>query len=174
MSHVVYLGIGSNIEPEKHVATGLDELSARFDLFTISSVYHSEAVGFDGEPFLNLVTGMLVTGGVRELHEQLREIEYAFGRAQNCSKHSSRTLDIDILTFDELCGDHAGVKLPRDEITLNAFVLAPFAEIAPGLVLPGSTASLEELWRCYNVADQPIRKIAFRWHEQTVPCRIIP
>lgn len=53
--HLVYLGIGSNVRPEHHIAAGLDELDRHFRLLRVSTVYRSQAVGFDGDPFLNLV-----------------------------------------------------------------------------------------------------------------------
>ena len=53
----VYLGLGSNIERERYVIAGLDALAARFGELTLSSVYEREAVGFSGQPFLNLAVG---------------------------------------------------------------------------------------------------------------------
>ncbi|XOV87228.1 MAG: 2-amino-4-hydroxy-6-hydroxymethyldihydropteridine diphosphokinase [Pseudomonadota bacterium] len=169
MSHLAYLGIGSNIAPERHITVGLNEISDRFEVLAISSVYRTAAVGFQGPPFLNLVAGVHVAEDVRSLHATIRQIEYAFGRDARCQKHASRTLDIDILTFADYCGSYGDVELPRDEIKCNAFVLAPFAEIAPELILPGCRAPLHALWQAYAVPGQCVQKVSFCWQGNALP-----
>ena len=54
----IYLGIGSNVEPEKHLRLGIRELGERFGVLELSNVYRSKAVGFEGDDFLNLVVGL--------------------------------------------------------------------------------------------------------------------
>lgn len=146
MNHIVYLGVGSNIDPEHHVRTGLDELDRHFQLKKISSVYRSAAFGFDGEPFLNLAVEVLTTASLHGLASMIRDIERSYGRADNCARFAPRTLDIDILTFDDLLGEHDGIVLPRPEITERDYVLCPFAEIAPDLIIPGQPRNLDALW----------------------------
>jgi len=81
-----------------------------------------------------------------QLSRELKQIERNHGRTEALKKFSSRTLDIDILTYDNLQGLHEGILLPRPEISYNAYVLRPFAELQPELVLPGSDSCLIELW----------------------------
>lgn len=157
--HQVHLGLGSNIEPRKNLRAGIAELRRLFDNVTLSSVYRSPAVGFDGEPFLNLVVGLETDVLLGELVVRLRALEYAYGRTINSTKFSSRRLDIDILTFDAYWGTFDGVVLPRPEVVVNAYVLCPFAELAPNLVLPGLSASLRELWRGYDNPRQPVTNL---------------
>jgi len=164
--HLVYLGIGSNVRPEHHVAAGLDELHRHFRLLRVSTVYRSQAVGFDGDPFLNLVALVECRRSLASLAAILKTIEFSYGREENCSKFSPRTLDIDILTFDELAGTHHGIELPRPETTVNAYVLEPFAEIAPDLVLPGHARALAEIPLSVS---QPLEPLAFIWRGQTLP-----
>lgn len=146
MNHLVYLGVGSNIDAEHHMRTGLDELDRHFQLVRISSVYRSAAFGFDGEPFLNLVAEVLTAESLHGLGRMIRDIERCYGRVDHCPKYSPRTLDIDILTYDDLLGEHNGIVLPRPEITERDYVLCPFAEIAPDLVIPGQSENLDALW----------------------------
>lgn len=169
MTHRVYLGVGSNIRPVHHIAAGLDELNRRFELICVSSVYESEAVGFDGDNFLNLVAGIRTELALSELHRQLRSLEFDYGREAECTKFSSRTLDIDILSYDALYGEYDGILLPRPETLVNAFVLRPFAEIAPALVLPGQTESLLTLWRRYDTSKQPLERRSFDWNDGQLP-----
>lgn len=96
----------------------------------------------------------------------MKTIEFSYGREENCSKFSPRTLDIDILTFDELAGTHHGIELPRPEATVNAYVLEPFAEIAPDLVLPGHARALAEI---RPDASQCIEPLAFVWRGRALP-----
>lgn len=169
MTHLVYLGLGSNIRPAHHITAGLDELDRHFELICVSSVYESEAVGFAGDNFLNLVAGIRTALTLSDLHHRLRALEFDYGRDEDCTKFSSRTLDIDILTYDDLSGEHDGIDLPRGETLTNAFVLCPFAEIAPELILPGQTESLHALWQRYDTSRQPITKLPFNWKDGQLP-----
>ena len=63
----VYLGVGSNIERERYMVAGLDALEGLFGQMALSSVYDSAAIGFQGQPFLNMVVGVDTPLGVAEL-----------------------------------------------------------------------------------------------------------
>lgn len=163
----IYVSIGSNIEREKHIVAGLDALADQFGELVISSVYESESVGFVGDHFLNLVAGFEATLPVGELSVSLREIESRSGRTRSETRFSGRTLDIDILTYDDCCGVFDGIRLPRAEILDNAFVLLPLAEIAPDAVHPVVQQSYAALWRCYD-KPQKLWPIAFRWRDRVI------
>ena len=87
--------------------------------------------GFEGDAFYNLVAGLETSLSVGELAAVLRDIEKDHGRVRGEKKFSSRTLDIDILTYNDLTGEVDGVQLPRDEILKHAFVLKPLVDLAP-------------------------------------------
>lgn len=163
----VYVSIGSNIDRERHVAAALDALAAHFGELEISSVYESEAVGFEGDHFFNLVAGFETGLPVGELAECLRAIENANGRVRTAARFSGRTLDIDILTYDECSGEIDGVSLPRGEILQNAFVLLPLAEIAPETLHPVAGSSYADLWRGYN-RQQKLWPVDFMWHNRQI------
>lgn len=168
MRHRVFLGVGSNIDPDHHIACALDELDRRIELKRISSVYRSEPIGFDGDAFLNLAVEATTSLGPGELHHMIRSIEYGYGRVDALGKFSSRQVDVDILAVDELHGTVDGIDLPRDETTRNAFVLAPMAEIAGDLVLPGERESLAELWARYD-RNQHVERVEFSWRGRCLP-----
>ena len=164
----VYLGVGSNIERERYITAGLDALADLFGHMDISPVYDSEAVGFEGQPFLNLVVGVNTDLTVAELAKQLRHIEYEHGRPENASRFSSRQLDIDILTYDDLVGVIEGVELPRGEILENAFVLWPLAIVAQGEIHPSDGRTYAALWDEMNRVPQSISQVSFSWRGRAI------
>ncbi len=173
MSETAWLGLGSNIDATRHISAGLDELDRLLTLKRISSVYRSEAIGFEGDAFLNLVVEVKTRLGPGALHEALRDIEFRYGRTADATKFSSRHLDIDILSLGNLQGTIDGVELPRGEIFENAFVLAPFVELAPQLRLPGCADDLDTLWKRYQ-RPQQIERTSFRWRGEPLPLAAIP
>ena len=164
----VYLGVGSNIERERYITAGLDALQGLFGELTLSPVYDSAAIGFDGQPFLNLVAGVDTNLGVGELARRLRHIEFEHGRPPNASRFSARQLDIDILTYGDLSGEVDGVDLPRGEILENAFVLRPLADLAPEAIHPVVGKRYRDRWRAYDKASQPLVRVEFEWRGRVI------
>ncbi|WP_111655778.1 2-amino-4-hydroxy-6-hydroxymethyldihydropteridine diphosphokinase [Isoalcanivorax indicus] len=159
----VFLSLGSNIDREHNIRSGLDALAAAFGRVTISPVYESEAVGFDGDAFLNLVAEIDTDLPVGALAAALREIEAAHGRVRGEKKFSSRTLDIDVLTYGDLVGEIDGVELPRDEILKHAFVLQPLADLAPHATHPESGVSYAALLAEKDFSKQKLWAVHFNW-----------
>ncbi|WP_250656485.1 2-amino-4-hydroxy-6-hydroxymethyldihydropteridine diphosphokinase [Alkalimarinus coralli] len=167
----VYVSIGSNIDRELHVTVALDALQDYFGELQVSSVFESEAVGFEGDCFLNLVAGFETDLSVGELSRLLKQIESDNGRIKNAPKFCSRTLDIDILTYDDRVGETDGVDLPRNEILENAFVLWPLAELAAGCAHPKVGRTYSQLWAEFD-RSQTLRPIEFFWQgEQVSPMK---
>ena len=96
----VYVGVGSNIDKIKNIKGCLRILEDLFGKIKISPIYQSKAIGMVGEDFFNLVVRFETTLGINALESKLREIEYYFGRKRNQPPHTSRTLDIDLLLFN--------------------------------------------------------------------------
>lgn len=167
MAHV-YLGLGSNIERERYLAAGLDALQGLFGELALSSVFDSPAIGYSGQPFLNMVVGAETALDLAELARQLRHIEVEHGRPPNASRSTPRQLDIDILTYDDLTGVVQGVELPRGEILENAFVLRPLAELAPDARHPLDGRSYQELWDAYDQPSQPLQRVEFAWRGRLI------
>lgn len=154
----VYLGLGSNIAPQKNLRLALDELEKRFGRLKKSSVYRSKAYGFDGDDFLNMVVGLDTDLMPNEIHNQLEEIQHAAGRDRAARGYSSRTLDIDLLLYNDLIMDESPIRLPRPDVLRFGFVLGPLAEIAPELVHPGTNQSYQELWNEFDAGRHPISR----------------
>lgn len=163
----VYVSIGSNIEPELHVTAALDALQDYFGELQISSVFESESIGFEGDCFLNLVAGFNTDLGVGELSLLLKQIESENGRVKNAAKFCSRTLDIDILTYDDRVGDIDGVCLPRSEILENSFVLWPLAEVAGCNMHPQIQKTYSQIWATFD-KSQKLEPVDFIWQGEKV------
>ncbi len=157
----IYISLGSNINREENARAGVNALKQAFGNLTLSSVYESEAVGFNGDAFYNMVIACEVSTPVFETNQILRDIEDAHGRDRSGPKFSSRTLDLDLLLYDDLKLDENGLKLPRGEILKNAFVLWPLAEIAPDLKHPEAGISYAELWSAFDKSKETLYPIDF-------------
>ncbi|MDV3504068.1 2-amino-4-hydroxy-6-hydroxymethyldihydropteridine diphosphokinase [Marinobacter sp. M-5] len=163
----VYISIGSNINRELYITSALDALAEWFGELIISPVYESEAVGFDGSPFYNLVVGVDTHWSVGELSRRFKQLEADNGRRRNVPKFSARTLDLDILTYDNAVGEVDGVELPRSEILRNAFVLWPLAEVAPDALHPRCGQSYRQLWQDYR-SNQRLWPVDFTWQGRLI------
>lgn len=157
----LFISLGSNIDREYYLEQGLNALESAFGCLQLSSLFESEAVGFDGKPFYNMVIGVSTTLSLSDVSHLLRTIEFNNGRSENAKKFSPRTLDLDILLYDDVIATHP--QIPRDEITKNAFVLWPLAELAPQLKHPVLEKSYETLWQQYDQNLQQLKKVPLLW-----------
>jgi len=166
MSKQIFISLGSNIEPERYLTAGLNELTKHFGELSLSSVYESEAVGFDGSNFLNMVAAVETELSIIDVVALFKQIEQSNGRLVGAKKFAARTLDLDLLLYgDEVCT--TPVELPRGEILHNAFVLWPMAELAPELVHPMTQTSYRSLWGDYDKSLQKLQPVAFEWSFDT-------
>ena len=154
----VYVSVGSNIDRDHNIATALRLLQASFGELQRSSVYESEAVGFDSDPFYNLVVGFDTRHTPREIQNMLHCIEEASGRIRTTGL-SARTLDLDLLLYDDLVIDADGLVLPRTDISRYAFVLGPLAEIAGEQRHPVSDERYADMWSAFDEAGQALSRI---------------
>jgi 2-amino-4-hydroxy-6-hydroxymethyldihydropteridine diphosphokinase len=150
-----YLSLGSNLEPEAHLRRAIEELRTRFGAITVSPIYRTPAVGFDGPDFLNTAAIIESDLDVFALDDWLHALEDTHGRRRDVPRFSSRPLDIDIVFFDGLVLKGPGhLEIPRPELR-HAFVLKPLADIAPGFRDPLSGRTLAELWAAHPEFSRP-------------------
>jgi 2-amino-4-hydroxy-6-hydroxymethyldihydropteridine diphosphokinase len=141
----VYVSIGSNQNREANVRMAVAALGERFSNLVLSSVYETEAVGFAGDPFFNLAAGFDTDLELEQVMDVLHDIEASAGRERTEKRYGPRTLDIDVLTYGDIVSDDDTLDVPRSEITKQAYVLHPLAEIAPRARHPALGESYAEL-----------------------------
>lgn len=142
----VTVSIGSNINREFHIRQAVAALKNHFGELACSPVYETAAVGFNGEDFLNLVVGFHTSIEVYAVSSVLKAIEDELGRDRSLPKFSARSIDLDLLGYDDLILDELGVQIPRHEILKNAFVLKPLSDIDGAGVHPQLGKSYQQLW----------------------------
>ncbi|MGZ8151805.1 MAG: 2-amino-4-hydroxy-6-hydroxymethyldihydropteridine diphosphokinase [Methylovulum sp.] len=158
-----YISIGSNINKDIHIPASLEAIERRFGKLIISSIYESEAVGFTGDTFYNLVVGFDSDMEVKQVTKQLRQIELDNGRTRDSQKFSARTLDLDLILYGSLVIRDGRLQIPRDEIERYAFVLEPLAEIAPNLTHPVSHLTYAELWEKFDKTNLKQKRVKPDW-----------
>ncbi|TBR36681.1 MULTISPECIES: 2-amino-4-hydroxy-6-hydroxymethyldihydropteridine diphosphokinase [Dyella] len=155
----VYLSLGSNVDPTRHLHAAIDELRERFGDITVSPAYRSKSVGFDGTDFVNLAVGIDTDLPPEGLNDWLHALEDRHGRRRDVPRYSDRTLDVDIVLYDDLVlsGDHH-LEIPRNELR-HAFVLRPMADIAPEVKHPVTGETLSALWAAFPAGKEPLEVI---------------
>ena len=146
----VYLGLGSNIDAGKNLRIAVDALRRRYGELTVSPVYRSAPVGFEGPDFLNLVVALETEATPMEVLDEIERIHAMAGRQRGPDRYSSRPLDIDLLLYGDTVDPSPPLRLPRRDVLEYAFVLRPLADIAPGLVHPVTGKTIGDHWRAFG------------------------
>ena len=142
--HKAYLSLGSNEQPEHYLAIAVQALRDNFSNVIVSDWVQTTAVGFEGPDFINGAAIIETDMDVYQLNDWLHALEDANGRRRDVPRFSNRTLDIDIIFFDDLIlNGPSNLQIPRPELK-HAFVLGPLAQIAPDYVNPETGISLAE------------------------------
>lgn len=156
-----FVSIGSNVDRERNIDLALDELRRRFGELQMSSVYESEPVGFTGDPFFNLVVAFETDSEPQDIVKILRDVEGLCGRRRDGKRFSPRTMDLDLLMMDDRILDGEDIVLPREEVSSQAFVLCPLAEIAGERRHPVSGETLTAMWSRIEPNTVGLRKVDF-------------
>jgi len=154
---IAWLGLGSNVNADTHIRAGIRELEKDFENVTLSPVYASTAVGFEGDDFINLVARVETDMHPLDLRDYLRQLEDRFGRKRDVAKFSDRSLDIDILLYDDLMLLSPVLEIPRAEILKFSHVLKPLANLEPGLIHPTELRSMSDIWKTSGMDDSCLR-----------------
>ena len=117
----IWVSLGSNIDREANIRAAVSELSRLLGDGIVSPVYETDAEGFEGPAFYNLVTGYETDRPPAELIALFRELEERLGRKRSNARFDSRTIDIDLLTWGDMVAEVSSKQLPRDDIADYAF-----------------------------------------------------
>lgn len=145
----IFVSIGSCFNRRDNVRAALKALRRRFGFIRYSSVYETEAVGFEGDPFFNLVVSFETNDDPLILKQFFKSVERRRGRSPGLKTPGPVPLDLDLLLYGDMIVDTPGLKLPRDDVLQHAFVLEPLSELAPTGVYPGSRETYRDLWQDY-------------------------
>ena len=160
MPHIAFIGLGSNLEdPRSQLQRAFDELDGLPEtrLVARSSLYRSAPLGYPDQPeFVNAVAEIATALTPQTLLQALLQIEHRHGR-ERTFRNAPRTLDLDVLLYDDKQLHEHGLTIPHPQMHLRAFVLQPLLEIAPDAGIPGMGRARQALQNCTN---QMLEKLA--------------
>ncbi|HIG50271.1 MAG TPA: 2-amino-4-hydroxy-6-hydroxymethyldihydropteridine diphosphokinase [Gammaproteobacteria bacterium] len=139
-----YISIGSNIEAKKNIAKVKKKLNQLF-ICTFSDNFYTEAEGFEGKDFINLVAGFETSLDAVKLTQTLKNLEKKIGRESNQKGMHDRVIDLDLILLGDLIAQDQGINLPSNDIENYLFVLEPLAQIAKEHLHPVFNISFEEM-----------------------------
>jgi 2-amino-4-hydroxy-6-hydroxymethyldihydropteridine diphosphokinase len=142
----VAVSIGSNLERERNVRDALVALAKTFGKLSRSPVYESAAYGFKGSPFYNLVVVFKTPLDVRAVREKIQAIENQQGRELGENRSGSRTLDLDLLLYDDVVFHDQSLDVPRQEIFEHSYILKPLADLLPSTPHPLTGEPFADIW----------------------------
>ncbi|WP_373941684.1 2-amino-4-hydroxy-6-hydroxymethyldihydropteridine diphosphokinase [Vibrio chagasii] len=149
---IAYVGVGTNIDRDKHARVAWIELQSLGTNLKCSKIYHCEPVGFNSHPFYNFVIELDTSLSLTEFSQELRKIEYKWGRAQDAHKLQDRNLDLDIVLFGNEVSESAP-ELPRSDIYKYPFVTQPLYDLCPARVIPQDGRTVSEIWQKMQQLD---------------------
>lgn len=156
-----YVALGSNLgNPVTTVEDAIEAMAAlRGSLLkAMSSLFRTAPIGLKHQPdFINAVVALDTRLTPQDLMAELFALEAKFGRERSV-RNAPRTLDLDLLMHGDTVSDDPALTLPHPRMHERAFVLAPLAEIAPTLVIPGRGRVAELLEGCRDQRIHPLIK----------------
>ena len=160
MKHIAFIGLGSNLaNPAEQVLQAMLAIAQLPEIHVLarSSLYRSAPVGYLDQPdFINAVVKIETTLAPLALLQILLALEQVNGRTREF-QNAPRTLDLDVLLYDELQHHEHGLTVPHPQMHKRAFVLQPLMEIEPNSVIPGIGAAEQAMQLC---ADQQLERLS--------------
>lgn len=142
----VFISVGSNVDPDRSVTSGLRLVADEVGLRSVSTFYRTPALGRPRDPpFVNGVIEVGDAQGPLELKASLQRIEHSLGRAHSSDRYAPRALDLDLLLHGDQILSLDALRLPHPDIRDRAFVAIALLELAPDLILPDSGVSLRSV-----------------------------
>ncbi len=148
----IHINIGSNQNREVNISGAIDFLRLNFTIAKISDIFESPAEGFKGDKFYNLGLNATTQLNVGDVNAVLKDIEKKFGRDRSQPKFSSRLIDLDLVTYDDVVDQE--LNLPRDDILKYSFVLAPLAQLSGDEIHPLTKQTYQQLWQSFQTDNQ--------------------
>lgn len=141
-----FIGIGSNIEPDENIVAAVRSLREKVRIVAISTVYLNPAENRPEQaPFYNCALQIETDLSAKNLKRLLLDIEDSLGRKRSADKYAPRTIDLDILIYDDMDIHTDDCQIPDPAIPLRPFLAIPLAELAANFVLPRDTRRLADI-----------------------------
>jgi 2-amino-4-hydroxy-6-hydroxymethyldihydropteridine diphosphokinase len=142
--NLAYLALGSNLEPERHLPEAVRRLAQVGQVRAASAVWETAPVGFADQPnFLNAALLLATPLGAQDLCTRIiPALEAALGRVRTQNKNGPRTIDVDLVLFNQEVLDLGHRHIPDPDIATRPFLAIPLAEIAPDYVHPETGETL--------------------------------
>ncbi len=135
--HLVYLGLGSNISPQRNIPRAIQLIKEAVQVITISKIWNTPAVGTEGPNFLNAAIAVQTDLSPERLKSEVtRRIEDQLGRVRTEDKNAPRPIDIDILIYDH--------RLFDPQIWTLVHLAVPLAELVPSYIHPETGETLAQ------------------------------
>jgi 2-amino-4-hydroxy-6-hydroxymethyldihydropteridine diphosphokinase len=159
-ANLAYLSLGSNIDPERNLPAAVARLTCFGCIRATSSVWQTAPVGFTDQPdFLNAAVLLETHLSAPILREQaIAQIEKSLLRKRTVNKNAPRTIDIDIMLFNNDVLSISDRRIPDPEVLERPFVAIPLAEIAPDYVHPETGQTLQEIAQQFDPAKNDMRR----------------
>lgn len=156
----VFIGLGSNVNPERNLVAALDRLCDALEVRAVSTVYRTKPLERpEQDDFLNAVVAAATSLPPRALKfDVLRRIESELGRVRSDDAHAPRTIDLDLVLYGNRIMDEADLQLPDPDIWERPFIAEPLRELAPSLVMPDTReriASIAAALDCTGLTPEP-------------------
>jgi 2-amino-4-hydroxy-6-hydroxymethyldihydropteridine diphosphokinase len=157
--NLAYLSLGSNIEPEHNLTAAVVKLGRFGHVKAVSTVWQTAPIGFtDQADFLNAAVLLETPLSARALREQaIAQVEHELGRVRTANKNAPRTIDIDIMLFNDDVLMLGQRRIPDPEVLERSFVAIPLAEIAPDYVHPETGQTLKQIGDQFDPAEAAMR-----------------
>lgn len=144
--HRAFVAVGSSVDAERNVERAVRILATSAKLVGVSTFYRTAAVGRpSAASFVNGVVELTTRRRPHALKRHLRGIEHALGRVRTEDRDADRTIDLDLILYDELVVRAANLVLPDPDIVTRSFLAGPLHELAPELVLPGERTPIRDV-----------------------------
>lgn len=159
---ISYIGLGSNLNaPQKQIESAILAIGKilHTGIEEVSSFYCTKPMGYCHQPdFINAVLRIKTALSPWCLLDELQKIEHAQGRVRGEEKNGPRTIDLDILLYDQVVMEEADLTLPHPRLLERAFVLVPLNELAPQLGLPGGQ-TVENAFQALGKVSAAVRRL---------------
>ena len=144
-----YISLGTNLGDRlTNIDYAIEKVNSikLFDIIAISNIYESKPMyNINQDYYLNLVFQYSTSPNIATLLDSLQQIEFEMGRKIHRAKNSPRTIDLDILTFDNMIVSNDTITVPHPKINERLFVLLPLADIDAQFVIPGNNKDIISL-----------------------------